>query len=165
MIQDAEDAIGIHMCPTFYSSLADEFSNIVSVKVEGGDTLQKISDIKNLLGDRLIIFGGMAARLIFQELALGASGNIPDACLTDLLVKVYDYIRSGKIEEAEKIFSRYKQWLDFLSSHSTASAEIEKETLRLRGVIKCSQTRGPKVPLDLKEKEELKEILKRIEVI
>jgi len=165
MIQDAEDAIGVHMCPTFYWSLADEFSNIVSVKVEGGDTLQKISDIKRLLGDRLIIFGGMAARLLFQELALGASGNIPDACLTDLLVKVYDCIQSGKMEEAEEVFSKYKQWLDFLSSHPAASAEIEKETLRLRGVIECSQTRGPRVPLNQKEKDELKEILMRIGVI
>ncbi len=165
MIQDAEDAIGIHMCPTIYLSLADELSNIVSVKVEGGDTLQKIMDIKRLLGDRLIIFGGMAARLIFQELALGASGNIPDACLTDLLVKVYDRIKSGKTEEAEKEFCRYKQWLDFLSSHSASSAEIEKETLRLRGVIKCSQTRGPKVSLSLEEKAKLEEILKRINVI
>jgi len=165
MIQDAEDAIGIHMCPTFYLSLVDEFSNIVSVKVEGGDTLQKISDIKRLLGDRLIIFGGMAARLIFQELALGASGNIPDACLTDLLVKVYDYIQSGKMEEAEKIFAKYIQWLDFLRSHPASSSEIEKETLRLRGVIKCSQTRGPKVPLSLKEKDDLKDVLRRIGVI
>jgi len=165
MIQDAEDAIGIHMCPTLYMSLLDEFSNIVAVKVEGRDTLQKISDIKRLLDDRLIIFGGMAARLIFQELALGASGNIPDACLTDLLVRVYENIRLGKRDAAREIYAKYKLWLDFLSSHSTSSAEIEKETLRLRGVIRCSHTRGPNVPLSPKEKAELKEILARIDLI
>jgi len=165
MIQDAEDVIGVHMCPTLYMNLVEEYSNIVSVKVEGVNTLEKISDIKKLLSDKLVIFGGMAARLIFQELALGADGNIPDACLTDLLVNVYDNVRSGKVEKAKEVFAKYKIWVDFLSNYPGASAEIEKETLRLRGVIKSSQTRGPNMPLGEAEKAGLKELLVRIGVV
>lgn len=165
MIQDAEDAIGVHMCPMLYMSLLNEYSNIVSVKVEGVNTLEKISDIKKLLGDKLIIFGGMAARLIFQELALGADGNIPDACLTDLLVEVYNNIQSGNTERAKEAFARYKVWVQFLGNYPGASAEIEKETLRLRGAIKSSQTRGPNVPLEETEKARLRELLIGIGVI
>jgi 4-hydroxy-tetrahydrodipicolinate synthase len=165
MIQDAEDVTGVHMCPTFYMSLMEEYANIVSVKIEGVNTLEKISDVKRLLGNKLIIFGGMAARLIFQELALGADGNIPDACLTDLLVTVYNNIESGNLEKAKEAFARYRRWVDFLSQHPGSSAEVEKETLRLRGVIRSSYTRGPNIPLQEEEKNKLKELLTLIGVL
>jgi len=133
--------------------------------LEGVGTLEKIVEVRALLGDRVTIFGGMAARLIFQELALGADGNIPDACLTDLLVDVYNDIKVGKMEKTKEVFARYKVWVDFLGSHPGASSEIEKETLRLRGVIKSSQTRGPNIPLGEVEKVKLKELLVNIGVV
>lgn len=163
MIQDT--GVEPNMRPKMYQVLAEEYSNVVSVKVEGANTLEKIVEIRELLGDRVTIIGGMAARLIFQELALGGDGNIPDACLTDLLVDIYNDIRSGKMEEAREVFARYKVWVDFLGSHPGASAEIEKETLRLRGVIKSSQTRGPNMPLGEVEKAKLKELLIKIGVV
>lgn len=164
MIQDAEDVVGTHMCTTLYMDLADEYSNIVSVKVEGANTLEKIRDINRLMGDRLIVFGGEAARTVFEEIELGAKGNIPDACLTDLLVSVYENILAKRMNEARSVFTRYKVWLDFLSANSYAAAEIEKETLRLRGVLKSSHTRGPNQPLGDGEKRNLRELLKSIRV-
>jgi len=165
MLQDAEDLTGVHMCPTLYARLAKEFDNIVSVKVEGALTLQKIADVRAVLGDKLIIFGGMAARLLMQELALGAAGNIPDACLTDLLVDVYESYKAGKVEKAQQIFSKYKVWVDFLSLHGNSNIEVEKETLRLRGVIKSSHAREPNIPMSKTDKVELKSLLEKIGLI
>jgi 4-hydroxy-tetrahydrodipicolinate synthase len=162
MFQDAEDATGVNISPTLYMALAEEYSNVVSVKVEGSGTLDKVADTRRLLGDRLTIFGGMAARLMIQEMELGADGNIPDACLTDVLVGVYNYMRAGDARKAKEIFGRYKVWVDFLGAHAASSAEVEKETLRLRGVIKSSQTRAPNIPLGDEAKRELKELLKGI---
>ena len=165
MVQDAEDHVNFHICPTMYMDLAEEYSNIVSVKIEGANTLDKIRDVKRIMGDRLIIFGGMAARLLFEEISLGADGNIPDACLTDMLVEAYNAIKTGKMEDARDIFSRYRLWVDFLSDHGASSAEVEKETLRLRGILKSSQTRWPHVPLGEQEKVELKGLLAKIGII
>jgi len=163
MIQDAEDFSGTTVRTSLFSKLSKEYSNLVSVKVEGGDILQKIEDIVALPEARnFTVIGGMAARLLFEELERGAEGNIPDACLTDLLVSAYSEYKSGRKEDARRTFAKYKPWVDFLSLHPGSSAEIEKETLRLRGVIKTSQTRSPHVPLSEESKKELAEIIRRI---
>lgn len=160
MIQDCE-GVGPHMEPELWLRLAKDFSNIVSVKLEGPGTYEKVLRTKELLGDELVIFGGMAARDMLRELKAGVKGNIPDACLTDVLVEVYQQFVTGNAEEGEKIYNeKYMPWLDFLSAHRLSNVEVEKETLRLRGVIKSSQTRIPRGPLLTdEEKAELKQIL------
>ena len=61
MIQDCE-GVGPHMDPELWERLAEDFSNIVSVKLEGPGTYEKVLETKRLLRDELVIFGGMAAR-------------------------------------------------------------------------------------------------------
>lgn len=163
MIQDAEDFSGTSIRTSLLAKLSREHSNLVSIKVEGGDILQKIEDAVSLSESKnYTVIGGMAARFLFEELDCGAQGNIPDACLTDLVVRAYNDYTARNVEAARKNFARYKPWVDFLSLHTGASAEVEKETLRLRGVIKSSQTRSPHVPLDQGSKKELVNIIKRI---
>jgi 4-hydroxy-tetrahydrodipicolinate synthase len=165
MIQDAEAWTGVQMSLTLMQRLIEEYSNIVSVKIEGPGTLEKIKTIKKLVSDKICIFGGMAAAQMIQELELGACGNIPDSCLTDLLVSVYNDYITGNKKDSEKTFARYRLWLDFLLSHRKSSAEIEKESLRLRGIIKTSYTRLPKIPLDEGAKLELKQILQNMGLV
>jgi 4-hydroxy-tetrahydrodipicolinate synthase len=125
--------------------------------------LQKIEDVVALPESRnFTVIGGMAARLLFEELDRGAQGNIPDACLTDLLVSVYNDYTTGKVDAARKTFAKYKPWVDFMTLHPGTSAEIEKETVRLRGVIRSSQTRSPRIPLDQESKKELAGVIERI---
>jgi dihydrodipicolinate synthase/N-acetylneuraminate lyase len=166
MIQDCE-GVGPHMEPELWGRLAEDFSNIVSVKLEGPGTYEKVLRTKKLLGDELVIFGGMAARDMLRELKAGVKGNIPDACLTDVLVEVYEHFVSGNAEKGEEIYNtKYMPWLDFLSAHCLANVEVEKETLRQRGVIKSSQTRIPRGPLLTDgEKAELRRILEKTEPI
>jgi len=160
MIQDCE-GVGPHMEPELWKKLAEDFSNIVSVKLEGPGTYEKVLETKRLLGDELVIFGGMAARDMMRELRAGVRGNIPDACLTDVLVQVYQQFVAGNSIEGEEIYNtKYMPWLNFLGAHRLSNVEVEKETLRLRGVIKSSQTRIPRGPLLTdEEKAELKQIL------
>lgn len=165
MIQDNEDIFGVHICPSLYMRLVEENANIYLVKIEGADTLGKMKLIKEVLGDKIIIFGGSAARFFYEEMALGACGNIPGACLPDLLVDVFNKYEKGDIEGSRKTYEKFRRWLDFLSLHPYQAAEIEKETLRLRGVIKSSHTRGPKIGLSEKDKLTLKTILEEIGVI
>ena len=164
MLQDAEDATGIHICPTLYLDLAEEHSNLTSIKLEGPATLDKLRDINRLMPGRLKVFGGMAAKLILQEAELGADGNIPSACLTDLIKEIWTKAKAGDKKKAEVAYTRYKPWLDFFMSHAGATAEIEKETLRYRGVIKCATSRSPKIPLSNLDRATLKEIHEKLEL-
>ncbi|MEM2167478.1 MAG: dihydrodipicolinate synthase family protein [Candidatus Bathyarchaeia archaeon] len=165
MIQDNEDVFGVHICPFLYRRLVEENVNIYLVKIEGSGALEKMKILKEMLGDEIIIFGGSAARFFYEEMAVGASGNIPDACLPDLLVDVFNKYKSGDIDGSKKTYEKFKRWLNFLLLHPLQAAEIEKETLRLRGVIKCSHTRGPKVGLSEEDKQALKRILEEMGVI
>ncbi|MHC4591749.1 MAG: dihydrodipicolinate synthase family protein [Planctomycetota bacterium] len=165
MIQDCE-GVGPYLCPTLYARLAEDFSNVVSVKIEGVRAAEKIREAVRLLGDELAIFGGMAARDMLQELEVGAHGNVPDACLTDLLVEIYESFVAGEVRKAQEAFGRYKVWADFLSAHRLSNHEVEKETLKLRGVIGCARTRLPSGPeLDGGARAELEGILREIGVL
>jgi dihydrodipicolinate synthase/N-acetylneuraminate lyase len=142
--------------------LADEFPSFVSVKIEGGNTLEKIKETKTAMGDRLSILGGMGGRLLLRELPLGAVGSIPNPCMADVIVDSYNAFRAGHLDEAETIFSRYKPWLEFQSSHSQHAFEIVKETLKLRGIVKSSFTRSPHVPMNAETKRELELIVEKM---
>jgi 4-hydroxy-tetrahydrodipicolinate synthase len=159
MIQDAEDFNGIKMEPGLYTKLANEFENFVSVKIEGGKTLDKIRETKTTLGKRLSILGGMGGRLLLEELELGTVGSIPNPCMTDIVVRAYNLFLAGDMEGAKKAFSTYKPWLEFQSLHSQSAFEIVKETLRLRGIVSSSFTRSPHLPMTNEAKTRLSEIL------
>ena len=165
MLQDAEDATGIHICPTLYLELVEEYSNLKSIKLEGPGTLEKLSDINKLMPNRVSVFGGMAAKLILNEAKIGSNGSIPSGCLTDLIKKIWVKASSKDYEGASLDYARYKPWVDFFHNHPGATAEIEKETFRLRGVIKIATSRNPSVPLGDDGKSALKAILKEMRVI
>ena len=165
MIQDAEDFNGIHIDPNIYRRLADEFSQFVSVKIEGGKTLDKIREVKALMGDRLTILGGMGGRLILEELQLGAVGSIPNPCMTDLVVNTLNKFNEGKMKEAKESFSMYEPWLEFQTKYKESSFEIVKETLRLRGVVKSSATRSPHVPMSEQAKTELRNLIRKMNML
>jgi dihydrodipicolinate synthase/N-acetylneuraminate lyase len=164
MLQDAEDATGIHLCPTMYLDLTDEHSNLVSIKLEGPGTLDKIRDINRLMPKRVTVFGGMAAKLILQEIELGADGTIPSACLTELLVEIWTKAKKGDKRGAEKAYARFKPWVDLFHASPGATAEIEKETLKYRGIIKTATSRSPKVPLTEEGRAKLFKILDELKL-
>jgi dihydrodipicolinate synthase/N-acetylneuraminate lyase len=69
-------------------------------------------------------------------------------------------------EEAEASFRKYKVWLNFLHLHRLSNYEVEKETLRQRGVIRSSHMRLPHGPLLSDEaKEELHQILQDLNLL
>jgi len=163
MIQDSEDFNGIRIPAAVYQKLADQFSHFVSVKVEGGNTFEKISEARELLGDRLSIIGGMEARELLEELGAGATGNIPDVCFPDLLVQAYESYVAGDHIKAAQIFEQYRPWVEFLILHSGSLIEVEKLTLKYRGIIKDPSLRHPFHPLDEKSMTRLSSLMISLE--
>ena len=164
MLQDAEDATGIHICPTLYIDLTEKHSNLASIKLEGPGTLDKLRDIGRLIPGRVSVFGGMAAKLILQEANLGADGTIPSACLTDVIIEIWGGAKNGNNGVADTEYTRYKPWVDFFHGHPGATAEIEKETLRFRNVIENATSRSPRVPLTKEDRVRLIQILEEMKL-
>jgi 4-hydroxy-tetrahydrodipicolinate synthase len=165
MIQDSEDETGVYMTPTLYCELAEKFDNFWAVKVEGCKSIDKIQEIKRVLGDRLIIFGGMGGKMLLEEMALGAKGNIPGPSICDFLVRVYEAYHNGNIDKARGLFSKLKPFFDFGSRYGAAWIEIEKEALLLRGVIKLVHSRGPRIALSEEGKKELRVVFEGLELL
>ena len=164
MIQDCEGT-GPYMCTTLFKKLAQDLSNIVAVKLEGPRSFDKALEMQEFAPD-VVLFGGMAAVNMYEELKIGVAGNVPDACLTDVLVGVYERFVAGNVAEAERMFKTYKIWLNYLHLHRMSNYEVEKETLRQRGVIKSSFTRLPHGPLLNEEaKAELNQVLHDLDLL
>jgi 4-hydroxy-tetrahydrodipicolinate synthase len=165
MLQDAEDATGIHLCPTQYLELAEEHDNLKSIKLEGPRTLEKLKDINKIMPGRVSVFGGMAAKLVIDEARYGSDGTIPSGCLTDLIKQIWIETSRRDYESASMLYRRYKPWVNFFQDNPGATAEIEKETLKLRGVISESSSRGPNITLGTEGLLTLRNILKEMNVI
>jgi 4-hydroxy-tetrahydrodipicolinate synthase len=164
MIQDREGA-SPYMSSLLLKRLSDDHPNVVSVKLEGPRSWEKVLEMRELAPE-VVLFGGMAAVNMYKELEVGVAGNIPDACLIDVLVEVYDCFIKGDVEKARKRFKDYRIWLDFLRLHNLQNIEVEKETLRQRGVIKSSFVRLPHAPLlSDEEKAELHRIQMSLDLI
>jgi len=107
----------------------------------------------------------MAAKLILQEAELGADGTIPSACLTDLIKEIWINAKKGNLKKADAAYARYKPWVDFFHSSPGATAEIEKETLKHRGVINAATSRSPKIPLNDEGRNRLAMILADLKLL
>jgi len=162
MIQDSEDETGVYMTPTFYFELAEKYENFWAVKVEGYRIIDKILEIKRILNDKLIIFGGMGGKNLLKEMELGVKGNIPGASICDFLVKVYEEYQKGNIDKAKEVFLKLKPFFDFISIYGAAWIEIEKEALALRGVIKFTHSRRPRIALSEEGRKELRLVLEKL---
>jgi len=162
MIQDAEDDIQIHMCSTLISKLADEFDNIKYVKTEGVNSIMKISEVRMLTADKISLFGGDGGRKMIQEFNMGAIGFIPGAAMSELCVDIFQNLEKANDEKAKEMFDRMLTYLRFSSQYGRSWNKIEKEALRMLGVIDSSHVRNPSVPLSSIYEQELKEVLEAI---
>ena len=162
MIQDSEDETGVYMTAAFYSELAEKYENFWAVKVEGYRIIEKILEIKRILRDKLIIFGGMGGKTLLKEMELGAKGNIPGASICDFLARVYEEYQNGNIDRAKEEFSKLRPFFDFTSIYGVAWIEIEREALILRGAIKSSHTRRPRIALSEEGKKELRLVFEKL---
>jgi len=164
MIQDRETLTGVHMCPSDLVSIMSRCSNIQSLKIEGTGHLQKIGEIKRLAKGTPVIFGGMAGRYFLEELDLGVAGTIPGVGVPEATVQPYREFTKGHRDPAREVFKKFLPYLRFFVQNTLAFVAVEKEALKARDIIRCSNIRGPGVFLDSAEIEELKSILRKIGV-
>lgn len=158
MIQDAPSASKVILPSTFIVNLTRENPNIQYVKVETNPSLQKISELNTLSNSELTIFGGMGGRMIIEEYFRGAKGNMPGCALTDLFVKVFNYLEENKVKDAMDLF--YTKLLPILNYESQEGCFLacEKYILTVRGITNSTMVRSGSL-LDDKSKRELDKII------
>ena len=103
MIYNNPPAYKVDVTPEMFAELGDE-PNVVAIK-ESSDDVRRITDIKNLVGDRYQIFCGVD-NIALEALVLGADGWLAGlvCAFPHETVAIYDLVRANRIQEAVEIY-------------------------------------------------------------
>jgi 4-hydroxy-tetrahydrodipicolinate synthase len=165
VLQDEPVTTQVTMPAAFVARLCTEIPRIEAVKLEEAPTLPKITRLRELLGRRVAIFGGLGGVYFFEELSRGADGAMTGFPYPEALKAIRDAFVAGRRDDARALFYR---WLPLIryetqpgSTPGTAIG-IRKEILRRRGWIGTARVRPPAPSLDPDTLDELTEILRAV---
>ncbi|MBI1761272.1 MAG: dihydrodipicolinate synthase family protein [Acidobacteria bacterium] len=161
MIQDAPLLTGVNISAAQMARLARECANVRYTKVEAPPTALKVSEVKQVCGDVLTIFGGLNGQFFLEELQRGARGTMPGSDMLPMFVKVWDSFLAGKYKEARAAFNRHLPLIRFELQPGLGVSAM-KHNLKAAGIIKHATVRPPTRTLDGTGVEELRQLTEDI---
>jgi 4-hydroxy-tetrahydrodipicolinate synthase len=148
---------GVDITPAMFADLADE-PRFVAIK-ESSENVRRITDLKNLCGDRYLLFCGVDD-LVLESVLLGAVGwvsGLVNAFPAENRL-LWDLATGGRFDEALKIYRWYTPLLH-LDTHVKLVQYIKLAMAETgRG---SEMVRAPRLPLAGKEREEILAILRK----
>jgi 4-hydroxy-tetrahydrodipicolinate synthase len=154
------------MPAAFLARLCGEIPRIQAVKLEEAPTLPKITRLRELLADRVAIFGGLGGVYFFEELSRGADGAMTGFPYPEALKAIRDAFVAGRRDEARVLFYRWLPLIRYESQPGSTPGTaigIRKEILCRRGWIASARVRPPAPVLDEGTLAELTEIVRAVE--
>jgi dihydrodipicolinate synthase/N-acetylneuraminate lyase len=157
MIYNNPVSYGVDVTPPMFVELADELK-FVAIK-ESSENVRRITDLKNLCGDRYLLFAGVDD-LALESVLLGVTGwvsGLVNAFPAENRL-LWDLATAGRYDEALKIYRWYTPLLH-LDTHvklvqyiklANAECGLGYETLR-----------APRLPLEGKEREDVVAIIRK----
>jgi dihydrodipicolinate synthase/N-acetylneuraminate lyase len=157
MVYNNPVAYRVDLKPEHMLELAD-CEWIVAVK-ESTDDIRRITDLRNLLGDRYQIFCGVDD-LAYEALALGADGLLAGVgcAFPRETVALYDLMKQGRFAEALKLY----QWMTPML-HLDVSTKLV-QNLKLIDVLAgvgSEHMRKPRLPLVGEERAFIEKIVEK----
>ena len=147
MVQDAPLMTTVAMPAPLLARMAREIENVRYVKVEAPPTAPKISALKKLAGDSLTLFGGLNCQFFIEEHLRGARGQMPGSDRTRDLVKIWNLLESGSIDDAWQLFIRNLPLLRF-QLQPGLGVSAQKHSLLHAGIIASARVRHPTASLE-----------------
>jgi 4-hydroxy-tetrahydrodipicolinate synthase len=148
---------GVDIPPALFAELADE-PKFVAVK-ESSENVRRITDLKNLCGDRYLLFCGVDD-LVLESVLLGAVGWV--AGLVNAFPEenrlLWELASGGRFAEAREVYRWYTPLLH-LDTHPKLVQYI-KLAMAETG-MGPETVRAPRLPLVGREREEILAIIRR----
>ncbi len=164
--QDYPQATGVHLSPTLFERLVDDFKQLVMLKHEDAPGLAKLTRIRELeAGEghrRVSILVGNGGLYYPQEMNRGADGAMTGFAFPEMLVQVYDLFARGEGQKAEDLFDIYLPLVRHEVQPSIGLA-LRKEVLFRRGAIRSPMQRAPGSSLTAADRAELDHLIQRME--
>ena len=151
MIYNNPVSYSVDVPPEGFAELASE-ANIVAIK-ESSENVRRMTDLRNLLGDRFILFAGVDD-LFLESVLLGAQGWI--AGLVNAFpretVALWDLATSGQWQQARELY----RWFTPLLHLDTKIKLVQYIKLAMAETGMGSEiVRAPRLPVEGVEREEI----------
>ena len=161
VIQDEPTTYAVHMSPSLIARLST-IERVGYVKLEDAPTPLKITTIRDLIEDKLGIFGGLGGLYFYEELLRGACGIMTGFAYPEILVRIYESFSKGKRDYSRSLFYSALPLIRY-EAQPLVSLAIRKEILRRRGLIKTTVVRDPATKLDSESLKEINELVQAVE--
>ena len=155
MVYNNPIAYRVDLKPEHMAELAD-CEWIVAIKESCGD-IRRITDLRNLLGDRFQLFLGVDD-LAYEGLALGCDGLLAGVGCTFPRenVALYDLMKAGKFAEALKLY----QWMTPLLHLDVSNKLVQNlKLIDFLAGVGTEHVRRPRLPLVGAEREYVTQIV------
>jgi 1-pyrroline-4-hydroxy-2-carboxylate deaminase len=148
---------GVDITPAMFADLADE-ARFVAIK-ESSENVRRITDLKNLCGDRYALFCGVDD-LALEAAMLGAAGWV--AGLVNAFpaesVRLWELAASGRFHEALQLYRWFTPLLH-LDTHVKLVQYIKLAAAECG--LGSEMVRAPRLPLMGQEREDVLGIIRR----
>lgn len=147
----------VDITPAMFARLADE-PKFVAIK-ESSDDVRRISDIRNLVGDRYALFTGVDD-IALESLLLGAAGWVAGlvCAFPRETVALYRLVKSRRIEEA---LALYRWFMPLLHLDVSTKFVQNIKLAELKADGGNERVRPPRLPLAGEERARVEETIAR----
>jgi len=158
VVQDHPGESGVNMSAAFIARLNAELPSAQYLKLEDPPTPPKITQVLDITGDNMAIFGGLGGSFLFEELMRGGSGTMTGFAYPEVLVALHRLVLAGDVDEARELFY---QWVPYIryENQPGIGLSIRKYAMMKRGLMDTFVTRAPSPSIDLPTQSELDDIL------
>jgi 4-hydroxy-tetrahydrodipicolinate synthase len=163
-----KDLGGAEYAPDCLVKLA-QIKGVVAIKEASFDAVKFLNTLRLLKAQprKISVLTGND-NFIFESLVLGADGALIGfgTLATDLQVEMYELVKKGRIKEAREIADRLQPLVDVIFAPPVRSYRARtKESLVFQGVLKTAYMRPPLTSISEKERNAVKEALKKTELL
>ena len=157
MVYNNPVSYGVDVTPRMFAELADE-DRLVAIK-ESSDDVRRITDIRNEVGGRYVLFTGVDD-IALESLLLGADGwlaGLVNAFPAET-VRIWHLVQEGQLEEARAIY----RWFAPLLHLDTDVKLVQYIKLAVQEVgLGVEHVRAPRLPLTGSERERILQIIRK----
>jgi 1-pyrroline-4-hydroxy-2-carboxylate deaminase len=157
MVYNNPISYGVDISPEAFAHLADE-PTIVAIK-ESSEDVRRITDLRNIVGDRYILFGGVDD-LVLESVMLGAEGWISGLvnAFPEENRALWDLASSGQWAAARELY----RWYTPLLHLDTKVKLVQYIKLAMQETgLGSEMVRAPRLTIEGSEREEILGIIRR----
>ena len=148
MMQYAPEQTGVAISPGVFAQLTAEAPNVVYYKIECKPAGKYISNLIDMLGDKIRVFAGNAGYQMLETFDRGAVGAMPGCSMYDLYLDIYDKYFRGDRAGAIEAHNFILPILNHIRQNVEEIIAFEKRILFKRGIIATDVCRRPTFAMD-----------------